>query len=200
MCSDRTSQLQQYIDRLRAGDEGARDQLLGCAYERLRLLTRRMLQGYPRLRRWEDTENVLQNVQVRLCNTLRQVPLDDARHFLRLAARQIRFECIDLVRRYFGPHGLATHYRTPDANGAAASDAAAPSSDDPARFASWGEFHEKIDALPEADRELFDLLYYQGLTQPEAAGLLGVSLATLKRRWFAAQERLYESLGGNVPG
>jgi len=70
---------------------------------------------------------------------------------------------------------------------------------DPARLAAWGEFHEKIGALPDEEREVFDLLWYQGLSQAEAAELLNVSERTIKRRWQSARLRLYEALQGEVP-
>ena len=41
---------------------------------------------------------------------------------------------------------------------------------------------EAIDGLPEDEREAFNLVRVQGLTQPEAAEVLGVSAATVKRR------------------
>jgi RNA polymerase sigma-70 factor (ECF subfamily) len=72
-------------------------------------------------------------------------------------------------------------------------------STEPSRLAAWAEFHEQIDALPEEEREVFDLLWYQGLNQAEAAELLGVSERTIKRRWQAARLRLHEALHGEMP-
>jgi RNA polymerase sigma-70 factor (ECF subfamily) len=40
------------------------------------------------------------------------------------------------------------------------------------------------------------LLFYEGLTQEEAATVLGVSLRTLKRRWQSARCRLHDALNG----
>lgn len=59
---------------------------------------------------------------------------------------------------------------------------------------SWTRFHEQVEALPDDEREVVALLWYEGLSQPEAAALLGVSLATVKRRWQAARLALYERL------
>jgi RNA polymerase sigma-70 factor (ECF subfamily) len=39
-----------------------------------------------------------------------------------------------------------------------------------------------IDELPEDERQVFDLVRIQGMTQMDAAPLLGVSAATVKRR------------------
>ena len=41
---------------------------------------------------------------------------------------------------------------------------------------------EAIDGLPEDEREAFDLVRIQGLTQAEAAEVLGVSAKTVQRR------------------
>jgi RNA polymerase sigma-70 factor (ECF subfamily) len=66
--------------------------------------------------------------------------------------------------------------------------------------ASWTEFHRQVDALPCEARETFDLLWYQGLTQAEAAEVLGVSEPTVKRRWRAARVQLAAALDGEPPG
>jgi len=39
-----------------------------------------------------------------------------------------------------------------------------------------------IDGLPEEEREVFELVRIQGLTHPEAAGIVGVSEKTVQRR------------------
>ena len=47
---------------------------------------------------------------------------------------------------------------------------------------------------------MFDLLWYQGLTQAEAAQALGVPERTLRRRWQAIRLRLHHLLHGEAPG
>jgi RNA polymerase sigma-70 factor (ECF subfamily) len=49
-----------------------------------------------------------------------------------------------------------------------------------------------VERLPESEQELFNLLFYEGLTQEEAAELLGMGLATVKRRWQSARLKLSE--------
>ena len=51
-----------------------------------------------------------------------------------------------------------------------------------------------MDKLPDEQRDVVGLLWYGGLSQPEAAEVLGISLATVKRRWQAARMALYEVL------
>jgi RNA polymerase sigma-70 factor (ECF subfamily) len=201
---DHTTVIQACIDRLRGGDESARAALLDCAAGRLARLARKMLKGYPGVARWEQTDDVLQNALVRLDRALRAVAPPTARDFFRLAAEQVRRELIDLARHYQGPRGLGAHHATRagrdgSADGAALAAESPETTYDPGRLASWAEFHAAVAALGEADRELFDLLWYQGLTQAEAAALLGVTERTVTSRWLAARVRLGDSLRGQLP-
>jgi RNA polymerase sigma-70 factor (ECF subfamily) len=205
MADERSTYLQQCLDRLRAGDESARQELLAGACARLTELTRTMLKDYRRLRRWEQTDDVLQNALVRLHRSLQELAPPSLRDFYRLAALQVRRELIDLARHYFGPEGRGRHHQT---NAVEGDSLLAPppayerpaTAEEPAALAAWAEFHRQVDALPDEEREVFDLVWYQGLKHTEAADLLGVSARTVKRRWQAACLRLHEVLKGDLPG
>ena len=192
------------IERVRSGDASARDQLLAHAAERLFRLTRKMLRDFPGVHRWEQTDDVYQNASLRLCRALGEVPLVTVADFFHLAAAQIRRELIDLARRYSGPNGLGANHASVAALGAptAAVPALNPAdtTHDPDRIACWTDFHREIEALPAVEREAFDLLFYQGLSQEQAAVLLNVSERTIKRRWQAARLRLVQALGHTMPG
>jgi RNA polymerase sigma-70 factor (ECF subfamily) len=202
--SSKSRQIQGWIERLRAGDESARQELLACTYERLREITRKALHRYPRVRRWEQTDDVLQNVCLRLDRTLREVTPEDARAFLRLASLNIRRELLDLIKHYYGPRGQGAKHAT---NAGPPDESAPPDgrlqvadvAGEPARLAAWSEFHQAVERLPNEEREAFDLLWYQGLTQAEAAEVLGVAERTVKRRWQAARLHLFEALHGELP-
>jgi hypothetical protein len=61
------TQLQAWIARMNAGNNAAKNELLRYAYERLRGLARKMMrQDFPRLKNWEETDDVLQNEALRL--------------------------------------------------------------------------------------------------------------------------------------
>lgn len=182
--------MQQLLPGVVAGDDGAIDALLRHYGERLTLLTRRMLGDYQRVRRWAETDDVLQNALVRLMNALRSVKPQTSRDFLALATLQIRRELIDLARHYYGPEGIGANH---DSHGH--EDAPAPDKSDvrhePSSLAQWTELHEQIGALPDEEREVVGLVFYQGLSQAEAAELLGISLRTLQRRWHDALCKLH---------
>ncbi len=65
---------------------------------------------------------------------------------------------------------------------------------------AWCEFHERVRHLPPEEREVVDLLFYQELTQGEAAELLRVTKRTVQRRWQAALLRLHAALKDHWPG
>jgi DNA-directed RNA polymerase specialized sigma24 family protein len=61
----------------------------------------------------------------------------------------------------------------------------------------WTEFHEAVARLPDDLRAVFDLLWYQGLPQAEAAALLGIAVPTVKLRWMKARLQVHQALGGS---
>jgi RNA polymerase sigma-70 factor (ECF subfamily) len=196
-----TEELQGQLDRLKNGDttalDDARSEVIRLAGSRLEQLARRMLRKNPRLHRWEETADVLQNALVRLHRALETVKPDSARQLFGLAATQIRRELVDLARHHFGPMGDGAHHHT---DGKLKEDARPDHRDpadrthEPSSLAEWTEFHEKVELLPESEREVFHLLWYEGLNQEEAASMLGVTSRTIKNRWRNAKISLQQLL------
>ena len=190
--------VQRLLDMLAAGHPEASRQLLDVSIERLRQLSRKIMADIPGVSRWEDTDDLLQNGAVRLWKALENhhppTPLD----YFRLAATVIRRELIDLSRHYFGPHGLAANLArswVKDGERLAAPVESSPDETyDPQRLGRWTEFHEYVERLPDEDRALFDLLWYQGLALVEAAELLGAAERTTRRRWKTVRVNLYRDL------
>src|SRR5262249_19217713 len=148
MSDQPTTHLQHCLDRLRAGDEAARQELLNGACDRLSQLTRVMLRDYPRVRRWEETGDVLQNSLLRLHRALQEATPPSLRDFYRLATLQIRRELIDLARHYYGPQGQgARHVSNAREGGPENSSPAAfeqaDSGHEEGRLAAWTEFHRQ---------------------------------------------------------
>jgi RNA polymerase sigma-70 factor (ECF subfamily) len=197
-----TTLLQGYLDRMRAGDRSARDELFRRVCGRLERLTRKMLKGFPRVHRWAQTDDVLQSALVRLLRALNDVQPGSVREFFALSAEQIRRELLDLARHYYGPQGPGAKHATHSGQ----SDAAQPAyekvdnSHEPSALAAWCEFHRQVRELPEDEREVVNLLFYQELTQAEAAGLLNVTVRTVQRRWQSALLKLHQILKGQWPG
>ena len=76
-----------------------------------------------------------------------------------------------------------------------------PSEDtnDPGKLDFWKRFHEAVREFPEGEREVVELLWYQELTQEEAAEILGIDKSTVKRRWRSVRLKLSRVLGDYAP-
>lgn len=196
-----SSTLQQLIARLSQGDHAAVTALVAHNMQRLEALARHMLRGYPALRRWVETDDVLQNAFMRLMRALAEVKVESPRHFMALSALQIRRELIDLARHYYGPAGLGANQETHAGGDSEQRENlnVAGLSHDPSMLAQWCELHEQIGSLPDREREAFDILYYDGMSQSDAANLLGVSVRTVQRRWHDALLLLHEKIGDQWP-
>jgi RNA polymerase sigma-70 factor (ECF subfamily) len=189
-----TTALQELLQRLAAGEPGAPQALVERTCGRLHRLTHQMLRGYPGVKRWAETDDVLQSALMRLLRALQQVRPATPKEYFALAALQIRRELLDLARHYFGPQGLgANHASNAVSDGPPAPDRPDTASE-PSKLAEWCEFHRVIEDLPEQEREVVGLIYYHGLTQAEAAELLQVNIRTVQRRWHAALVRLHKYL------
>jgi RNA polymerase sigma factor (sigma-70 family) len=202
MAHGTTTELRTCLEWLRAGDPRARAALIARAGERLRRLARRRLGEFARVRRFEDTDDVLQNALLRLLRRLEVHTPATAAEFFALAGREIRRELLDLTRHYFGPLGAGRRETAPTpadtATGRAPDVGPAEDTLDPSRLAAWTELHRQVERLPEEQRAVFDLLWYHDLTRAEAAAVLGVSEPTVKRRWLEARLRLQAALGGDA--
>ncbi len=181
----------QLLHRVGDGDAQAIDALIQHTSVRLTRLTRQMLQGFPGVGRWVEIEDVLQNALVRLLGALRAVKPATGQDFFALATLQIRRELIDLARHFAGPRGIGANHDSGPQGVDKSDDTHEPSS-----IAQWTEMHERIDALPPEEREIMDLLFYQGLSQAEAAEVLKLSLRTVQRRWHDALWKLHQVWNG----
>src|SRR5262245_39233249 len=79
--SFQTAQLHHWVERLQAGDLAARDELLRSVCGRMEFLARRMLKGFPNVKRWADTDDVMQSALLRLLHTLNRLKPASVRDF-----------------------------------------------------------------------------------------------------------------------
>lgn len=194
-----TTQMVRWLDRMRSGDASARDELIRAFQRRLELLARKMTAREPRVARWADAEDVLQNSLLRLLRALKSVSPESTKAFFGLAAEQMRRELLDLARHHYGPQGHAANHESvaPQDGDRSAVDPAAPdaSSRDIER---WGRFHEEVEQLPVREREMVGLLFYHGWTQAEAAELFQVDVRTVRRWWESALATLHRAMDDGI--
>jgi RNA polymerase sigma-70 factor (ECF subfamily) len=186
-----TTQLQQHLLDFTEGDESVRDQIIEHTCERLRLRTRQMLKSFPAVSRWSQTDDVLQNAMVRLHRSLAQVKPESPCQYYGLAAKQIRRELLDMARKFNGAMGVGKNHES-DFNKAVPRHQSQDLK--PENLEAWARFHEAIEKLNDDQKQVVELLWYEGISQPQAAKVIGVSLATVKRRWQSSRLFLSEQL------
>src|SRR5262249_18736997 len=171
--------------------------------ERLRRLAHQTLRrSYPRVARWELTDDVLQGVLLRLWKSLGSCRLQSPLEFFKLATQHLRWELIDLARHHYGPEGVGANHASQGNRGDSRplTCEQADHSHEPSALAEWTEFHQKVEQLPAQERVVFDLLWYQVLSRGEVANLLGRTEQRVGQIWQKARVRLNEALGGRWPG
>jgi RNA polymerase sigma factor (sigma-70 family) len=184
-----TAAVQQYLDELARvpGDSPAEPivrELLTRAVDRLHLLCARLLhRNYPRLTRGPlnlHSEEMLSAVVERLIKAMRNVRPQTVRQFFALANQHMRWELNDLARR-LDQETAAIELRESRLP-APASPAPGTDSSSPQPSAGLAQILAAIEELPEGEREVFNLVRVQGMTQPEAAKVVGCSAKTVQRR------------------
>jgi RNA polymerase sigma-70 factor (ECF subfamily) len=194
--------VQHYLDEL--SDEVAAEPvvraLLGRAACRLHLLCAGLLsRNYPRLTRSPfnlQADEMLGAVVERLLKALREARPGTVRQFFALATRHMRWELNDMVRR-LDERPVAAELRDRLVP--------APAVSDSGLTPNTRRMLDAIDNLPAGEREVFDLVRIQGMTQVEVAQVLGVSVMTVNRRLNRGVQLLTEMLADlcpteNVPG
>ena len=191
-----TAVVQRYLDEL-AGDAPAEPlvrALFDQAVRRLHQLCAALLyRSYPRLTRPPlnlQSDELLGAVVERLLKALRQARPGTVRQFFALASQHMRWELNDMARRLDEqPAALELDEGL----------VPAPAGSDSGLSPDGRRMLEAIANLPEGEREAFDLVRIQGLTQAEAAEVLGVSAMTVKRRLGSGLRLLTEALSDLRP-
>jgi RNA polymerase sigma-70 factor (ECF subfamily) len=168
--------------------------LLDRAVGRLELLCANMLyRSYPRLTQPPlrlETDEVVGAVVERLIKALGTVRPRTVREFFGLANQHMRWELNDLARRLDErPANIELREEI----------VPAPASSDSILTPDARRILDAIDGLPEDEREAFNLLKVHGLTYPEAAEVLGVSVKTVQRRLNRSLVLLAEQLNDLRP-
>lgn len=184
-----TAHLSDCLERWRNGEREAANELLRRTGGRLERLARRMLRSFPNVRPQADTGDVLQNSLVRLLRSLRTMRPATTRDYFNLAAVHIRRELLDLARR--------SKIRNPDVFGVPSAPEVwhEPTIETPDDFEFWVRFHQAVDKLSDAEREVVGLVFYHGWKQKQIADLFGVDERTVRRRWHRACDNLRKLMG-----
>jgi RNA polymerase sigma factor (TIGR02999 family) len=167
-----------------AGSTEARDRLLEMCYSELRMLARRMLAGDSIATHLQPTE--LANEAALRVLKLDRMEWKDRAHFLATSATVMRQALLDEVRRFRADKRQMPPIMTTFI------DSGVPTIELDLEKLD-GSLRRLAAVLPENAR-LVELRFFVGLTIDGCAEALGISAATVKRRWDASRVWLLRDL------
>jgi RNA polymerase sigma factor (sigma-70 family) len=185
MHENSTKIYQSLLDRLRAGDPAARNELIEQSYHRFYALAAKILrESFGRLDR--DVESVIGRAYPRVVRALESVRPDTPADYFRLLALKVRHALLDLIaeekRAGLGPPG--------DGSTTGAGLTPPDPGTDPGVRAMWEEVYRRVDDLPADQKQVFDLHCVQNLTQAEVGEILGLPPKQVSRLWLDALDAL----------
>ncbi len=176
------------LDELKSGRKDAADQLMALVYKELR----RLAEYYMKQERQGHTLQataLVNEVYVDLFGASAETMVfEDREHFFATAARQMRRVLVDHARKRNAQirGGNSTRISLEEAGDVSL-----------LRDPELEALDDSLEALershPRACR-VVELCFFGGLTQKEAAALMGISLATVQRDWELARDFLYSQL------
>ncbi len=181
------SEVTRILSAIEQGDPCAAGQLLPLVYDELRKLAAHKLAQ-------EKPGQTLQSTALVHEEYLRLVDVDEAQpwnsrgHFFAAAAEAMRRILVERARRRQRARHGGGHQRIDLDEACLVSDS--PSDD----LAALDEALTRLAALDPARAELVKLRFFAGLTMPQAAEALGISLATAERHWTFVRTWLYAEL------
>jgi RNA polymerase sigma-70 factor, ECF subfamily len=175
--------------------QGARDdrlpatataELFEQVYQELHAVARHCMRGERRQHTLQATA-VVHEVFLQLVRA-RTPAWTEPRHLLAVAARA--------VRRVLINHALARRCgrRGGGRRAEAIADALAPGGLDAAEMISLGEAIDQLERLDPRQAQVVELRFFGGLSSPEVARVLGVSLRTIEAEWALARAWLRRAL------
>jgi RNA polymerase sigma factor (TIGR02999 family) len=181
------SDVTRILDAIRAGDPQAAGQLLPLVYDELRRLAAQKL-AREKPGQTLDATALVHEAYLRLVGDQPDRPWDGRGHFFAAAAAAMRRILIDHARRKGRLRRGGARRRVDLDEAHLVTDL---TDDD---LLDLDEALTRLTALDAPRAELVKLRFFAGLTMPEAAATLGISLATAERYWAFARSWLYAEL------
>ena len=173
----------------RGGDPQAGEELFRMIYQDLLRLAQSSLRG-DRAGQMIHATTLVHEAYLRLFGK-EKIDVVSRGHFFVIASRQMRRILIDLSRR----HGAAfNHHLDGHLSEDLAEDLIEPKKTPDVDLIALDEALEELEKIDERACRVVELRYFSGLTEKDAAEILGISVATLKRDWTFAKTWLFGRL------
>ena len=181
------SDITRILSAIEAGDPQAAGQLLPLVYDELRKLAAQKLAQEAPGQTLQATA-LVHEAYVRLVDAEKAQRWNSRGHFFAAAAEAMRRILVESARRKSRLKHGREHQRVDLDSGCLVS--APPSLD----LLALDEALSRLAATEPAKAELVKLRFFAGLTMPEAAAVLDISLATAERYWTFARSWLYAEM------
>jgi RNA polymerase sigma factor (TIGR02999 family) len=170
-----------------SGDQGALDELLPLVYDELRRQAKRYMRVQPAGHTLQTTA-LVHEAYLRLVGQS-SVEWNGRAHFFGVASKAMRSILVDHARaRRADKRGKSARAMTLDAA------IGVPGPQASVDVLALHEALERLAGLDARKSQLVELRYFGGLGIEEAAAVLGVSPATVKREWITARAWLRREL------
>ena len=176
------------LEAAQQGDPTAADQLLPLVYEELRRLAAHKMSNEAQGHTLQPTA-LVHEAWLRLTGNA-DVKWDGRAHFFGAAAEAMRRILIERARRKHAARHGGGQQRVDIQE----MDLASPSDDD--QLLAVNDALDKLATEHKVEAELVKLRYFVGMTNEEAAEVLGISLRTAKYYWTHARAWLYREIQG----
>ena len=120
-------------------------------------------------------------------------PWTDKRHFIGIAARSMLQILVERAR------ARGAQKRWAGLDRVTMTDALAVAADAEGMMPALDEALTRLEQIDAEQARIVELRYFAGLSIEETADALGISPATLKRRWALARAWLFRELSGGAP-
>jgi RNA polymerase sigma factor (TIGR02999 family) len=189
-----TSEVTRIIDRAQAGDPNAAGQLLPLVYHELRRLAAQRI-GRERPGQTLQATALVHEAFARLVGGDNAAPNWNGHgHFFAAAAEAMRRILVEQARRKRSIKRGGDRARVDLDSACAVTDS--PSLD----LVALDEALAKLASTQPDKANLVKLRFFAGLTMPEVAAAMGISLATAERYWAFARGWLYAELSDGFQG
>jgi len=181
------SDVTQLLNAIEAGEPKAAEQLLPLVYEELRKLAAARMANEAAGHTLQPTA-LVHEAWLRLAGNDAQKPFANRAHFFGAAAEAMRRILVDRAREKQALK-RGGHLERVDLDGI---ELPSPMPDD--ELLALDEALDRLATVDTRAAEMVKLCFFVGLTQPEAARELGVSLATAERVWGFARAWLLREI------
>jgi RNA polymerase sigma factor (TIGR02999 family) len=181
------SDVTRILSVIEQGDPHAAEQLLPLVYDELRKLAAQKL-AHEEPGQTLEAAALVHEANMRLLGNAHEPHWNSRGHFFSAAAEAMRHILVESARRKSRLKHGREHPRIDLYSGCLVS--AAPSLD----LLALDEVLSRLAKIEPAEAELLKLRFFAGLTMPEAATALDISLATAECYWTFAKSWLYAEL------